>query len=509
VFTNEPGLLELASALEYLSAYPHGCLEQRMSQVTPDLALGGFLKKMELDTRFTPVLQNNVKRLLEELAQHQDEQGLFSYWPGTKGWVSLTAQGVELMTLAKKAGVPVDEKVRGRAVAALKAVLRSDYNVMIAGYRYDDQTAALGGLAAAGELDEHYAIELFHARKDFDLSSLAELTIAMSGKPQVFTPNLSAMKGELWDSVVFKQVKGQKVFDKLARDRNVWTGGYLGSTNGTLGAVFEALLRVDPSDARQTLLRDAVISRGSPSNGWGSTYDNRRVIAALGYYFEQSRPPVGTTSVQLPGVQGITLDAAHKAARRELSAEAPQTVNVSGSEVGMRAAYRYLASGPGDAVTAKKDGFIVGRSLTWYHADGSAPTHQDDEPGRTVKVAVGDVLELEATLVSDQARHHVALVVPFAAGLEPMNPELANASSDAKPSQVDSIAATYVQRLDQEVRYYFTELPAGSHRFYFRVRAASEGSFTHPAPWAEQMYREEVRGRGNGTRIVVSGTREK
>ncbi len=121
VFTNQAGLLELASALEYLSAYPHGCLEQRMSQVTPDLALGGFLKKLELDTRFTPVLQSNVKRLLEELSQHQDEQGFLGYWPGSRGWVSLTAQGVEFMSLAKKAGVPVDDKVRTRAIAALKA----------------------------------------------------------------------------------------------------------------------------------------------------------------------------------------------------------------------------------------------------------------------------------------------------------------------------------------------------------------------------------------------------
>ncbi len=175
----------------------------------------------------------------------------------------------------------------------------------------------------------------------------------------------------------------------------------------------------------------------------------------------------------------------------------------------MRAMYRYLAAAPGDTVEAKKDGFVVGRSLTWYHADGSAPTHQDDQPGRSLKVAVGDVMEIEATLVSVEARHHVALVVPFAAGLEPLNPELANAGADAKPSQADSLAATYVQRLDNEVRYYFTDLPAGSHRFYFRVRAASEGSFVHPAPFAEQMYREEVRGRGNGTRIIVSGTREK
>ena len=33
----------------------------------------------------------------------------------------------------------------------------------------------------------------------------------------------------------------------------------------------------------------------------------------------------------------------------------------------------------------------------------------------------------------------------------------------------------------------------------------SEGSFVHPAPYAEQMYRQEVRGRGEGMRVVVTG----
>jgi uncharacterized protein YfaS (alpha-2-macroglobulin family) len=88
VFTNQPGVLELASSLEYLSAYPHGCLEQRMSQVYPDLVLGSLLKKLELDTRFTPRVQQNTKQLLDEVAQYQDSSGFVGYWPGTSATCS-------------------------------------------------------------------------------------------------------------------------------------------------------------------------------------------------------------------------------------------------------------------------------------------------------------------------------------------------------------------------------------------------------------------------------------
>ena len=111
--------------------------------------------------------------------------------------------------------------------------------------------------------------------------------------------------------------------------------------------------------------------------------------------------------------------------------------------------------------------------------------------------------------MNDQARNHVAFVVPFAAGLEPLNPALENAGSEARPSQADSITPAYVQRLDNEVRYYFLQLPEGTHTFHFRVRAATEGSFVHPAPYAEQMYRQEVRGRGEGLRVVIQGEHEK
>ncbi len=182
--TNQPGVLELAAGLEYLSAYPHGCLEQRMSQVSPDLALGGLLKKLELDTRFTPQVQAATKRILEELKLYQDEQGFFSYWPGGRGDIALTAQGVEFMIAAKKAGVGIDDAVLKRAMEALKRVLRTDFSGLWAEYRFDQQTAALRALGRAGDLDENYLVELFNRRKGFGPVALADLTSSMAERPR-------------------------------------------------------------------------------------------------------------------------------------------------------------------------------------------------------------------------------------------------------------------------------------------------------------------------------------
>lgn len=508
VLTNQPGVLELASGLEYLSAYPHGCLEQRMSQVSPDLALGGLLKKLELDTRFTPQVQSSTKRILDELKLHQDEQGFFSYWPGGRGDIALTAQGVEFIVAAKKAGVSVDDAVHRRAMDALRRVLRTDFSGLWSDYRYDQQTAALRALGRAGELDENYLVELFNRRKGFSPVALADLTSAMAERPATFGANLTALKSELWDSVVFKLVKGQQVFDGIRGDRTSWSGLYLGSPTATTGAVWEALLRTDPSNPKHTMLRDALVSRGSPANGFGTTHANRRAIAALGLFLEKATLPQPKTTVSIAGVGDVTLDESKKAARRTTEQEQPLSLTVAGGPIGTRLQVKYLPLTPGDKAEPKKEGLIVSRSMTWLHSDGSAATHHDDTAGATFKVPQGEVLEIHTQLVNDEPRNHVALVVPIAAGFEPLNPNLENTSSDAKPSQADSLNATYVQRLDQEVRYYFTELPRGTFTFHFRVRASNEGSFVHPSPWAELMYREEVRGRGAGMRVVVTGGHE-
>lgn len=509
IFTNQPGLLELASGLEYLSAYPHGCLEQRMSQVSPELALGGFLKKLELDTRFTPLVQASTKRILDELKQHQDEQGFFSYWPGGKGDVALTAQGVEFMVSARKAGLTLDEAVLRRGIDALKRVLRTDFTGLWAEYRYNQQTAALRALGRVGELDENYLVELFAKRKSMDAVALADLTWAMSERPNIFESNLATLKGELWDSTLFKQVKGRAQFQGIRGDRASWSGAYLGSPAATTATVWEALLRVDPSNAKHTLIRDALLSQASAHSGFGTTHSNRRALAALGTYLERNTTPQPKTTVAVSGASEAVLDETKRAGRRTVESDTALGLSISGGTVSARVQQEYLPSGSGHAVEPQKEGFIVSRSLSWLHSDGSALTHHDDKPGASLAVPLGEILEIHTQLVTNDARHHVALIVPIAAGLEPLNPNLETSGSDAKPSTADSVSPTYVQRLDQEVRYYFTELPRGTHTFHFRVRASSEGQFVHPPPYAEQMYREEVRGRGAGMRVVVTGAHQK
>src|SRR5207247_1549249 len=84
---------------------------------------------------------------------------------------------------------------------------------------------------------------------------------------------------------------------------------------------------------------------------------------------------------------------------------------------------------------------------------------------------VGDLVEEHVQVVNPEERHYVAVVVPLAAGMEPLNPKLATASSDATAAGVLTLEPTYTAFLDDRLSFYYDTLPKGTFDFYFRARA--------------------------------------
>ena len=109
-------------------------------------------------------------------------------------------------------------------------------------------------------------------------------------------------------------------------------------------------------------------------------------------------------------------------------------------------------------------------------------------------------------IVNPADRHFVAVVVPLAAGMEPLNPNLATAPPEAKPTGSITLAPTYGAYLDDQAAFYYDTLPKGTYEFAFRTRATVPGSFVQPPAKAELMYDGAVRGNGAGARIEVSRT---
>ena len=94
--------LDLGRRLEYLLAYPHGCLEQTVSAAFPQLYLD---KLLELTPDKKARSETNVKAALEKLRRFQATNGGFGYWPGdddSNDWA--TSYGGHFAIEAQKAG---------------------------------------------------------------------------------------------------------------------------------------------------------------------------------------------------------------------------------------------------------------------------------------------------------------------------------------------------------------------------------------------------------------------
>jgi len=108
-------------------------------------------------------LERSVRETMEWIQSSVDGSGLTAYWPGGRGYVSLTAWVVQFLVEAQEAGFPVDRALREALERSLEQALRSDYSRFIDGESYAERTwalSALSSLSGAGRANEAYAAEL-------------------------------------------------------------------------------------------------------------------------------------------------------------------------------------------------------------------------------------------------------------------------------------------------------------------------------------------------------------
>ncbi len=114
-FSQNP-LVKYTDQLQKLVRYPHGCLEQKISKVFPQLKLRTYFMETPL-----PLVQNNpdfnVQQAVYSIQNQQLHTGAFSYWAGdytAHPWVSVYA--THFLIEAEKAGFDVNRSVIKKAI---------------------------------------------------------------------------------------------------------------------------------------------------------------------------------------------------------------------------------------------------------------------------------------------------------------------------------------------------------------------------------------------------------
>lgn len=508
--TPEPVLVKMLAALNFLAHYEHGCTEQRISKLFPELVLKDVMTRLGREIHTEPIKQmmNETFTYLEGCLS---TNGLYSYWPGSTGYVSLTAYVVEFLLEARKQGFQFDGKLLDRGIAALKESLRTDYRYFIDGQSFVERAEALTTLSIGGYFDDAYAHDLMARSLNMDLYSESKILHTFLAQQKPYKNAVEKLSQDLWKSVIFKLRDGKEAYGGLQYRQASWGGLILASEVKTMAAVARALYKAEPGNSRARLLMDELVNLGT-GDGWGSTNANAAALVALKDLLTDTKPSGKSYRLEVNFGKGPRIvETGGQVVTRIVDTDGitgtPGSFKLlsgaSGEPPLAWVSMEYVPAGTGDKIKARNDGFVVTRELLVYKEKDQPPSKIGAEAGKSLTLDMGTIVEEHLQVINSEARFYVAIKAPFAAGFEPLNPNLATAPPEASPVGTFTRQPDYAIYADDSVTFYFDTLPKGTYDFYYRLRGSVEGSYSHPPAKAELMYQLAVRGNSDGMRIIV------
>ncbi|HEY2015473.1 MAG TPA: MG2 domain-containing protein, partial [Bryobacteraceae bacterium] len=107
----------LFGALEYLTSYPYGCVEQTMSSFLPNIIVTQAVRDLGLKVTFDEAgLQQKIRAGLDRLYGFQHEDGGWGWWETDDTHPFMTAYVVAGLAQAKAAGAQVNDEVVQKGV---------------------------------------------------------------------------------------------------------------------------------------------------------------------------------------------------------------------------------------------------------------------------------------------------------------------------------------------------------------------------------------------------------
>ncbi len=515
IVARDPRLLAVVEGLGYLSGYPHGCLEQRISRLYPAVLLRDLLATLELPKGYAAG-DLSLPDLLAFMAACQSEDGLFAFWPGSTGYVGLTAYAVQFLLDCREAGTAVEPRLLEAALTALTRALRSDDPHLLSGFSGYERVEALAALEAAGRFDEGYANDLLAGAEGLTLYSQARLYALLHHRGLHASPAAAALGRRLQAGVVARREGEREVFAGLQARQGPRGDLVLSSEVRTVAALIEALSAIEAGSAKVGLLADDLIAR-SGERGWGNTRDNVAAMRAVRTLLTTRPAPAAgeETAIEVvsPAGRKRLATGGRPLSVFRLDETGPLSVSAPRGADGRQPLYLvahtdYVPMRRGSQVQAGNAGFAVSRELITVGSDGGPAGRFRAAVGQPIELPLDAVVEQHVTVVNFEERHFAAVSVPLACGFEPLNPHLAGAPKEAIPSGALTLPPSHALYADDRVVFYYDTLPKGTFHFWFRARASFSGAFSEPPAEAELLYEPAVRGRSDGAEIRIGPGRE-
>ena len=178
----------LFGALEYLTSFPYGCVEQTMSSFLPNIIVTAAVRDLGLKSNLDPAAtQEKIRAGLERLYSFQHEDGGWGWWQTDESHPFMTAYVVAGLAQAKSAGVEIkqDSMARGAAWVAQEFVKDPKLAADLRAYMQYS-------LALAGQPDVNGLGQVYAQRAKLSPYGLAVLGLAMELAKDVRASGIAA-----------------------------------------------------------------------------------------------------------------------------------------------------------------------------------------------------------------------------------------------------------------------------------------------------------------------------
>jgi uncharacterized protein YfaS (alpha-2-macroglobulin family) len=496
----------LFGALDYLTSYPYGCTEQTMSSFLPNIVVAQTLKDIPTaKIRASNDLDNKVRKGLDRLYAYQHGDGGWGWWKDDKSDPFMTAYVVDGLTMASRAGYPVDNWRHDQGRQKLSSLLSAGKNDN--GNPIDEETRAymIYAFTESGENDANYLDELYGKRNHLGPYGRALLALALQERKDARAPEVA------------KLIEGsaqQNEFEahwQTARVNDYGRDVYLDAEATSLS--LKALSQINPGSSLLPKAARWLVQNRRNGYYWLSTKETAFAIYGLTDYLKVSKElsPDYAFEVYLNGVKV----AEQHVGATEASNGETVTVWKKGGEIGPSNQIRIIKHGKGALyVSSALEYFTADENVAAESAGGLKITREylrllvsEDANGKASwkieplsgELRSGDMIVVRLRLTGPRAQY-VMIEDPIPAGAE----QVARVSGIYLNYSLGNWSDWYSNREFRDNRSaIFMDYFDGDATLQYAMRVEVPGEFKVAPARAELMYQPTVQANTANDRLRI------
>ena len=534
----EPSLAAgMSGALSYLEHFPYECTEQLVSRFLPNLFTARALAKLGLERpELKARLDAQVAVALQRLYTRQNPDGGWGWFGQNASDPYTSAYVLFGLTAAREHGYAVDEAVMARAADFLRRQLRPPASLNGYAPRGEEsprpvasgqaRVVALNRQAFFVYVLDRYAVstggqrplaeaQLLYEERE-RMAAYARGYLALTLRAQASVAATADQARNLLDGLAGQAVLSATGAHWEETATDWWT---MNTDTQTTAVVLAALVAVQPDHPLgPQVVRWLMSARNA--DRWQSTHETAWALIALTDWMAATGELQGAYawSVALNGqnrgrgdVTPATVDQAQtlRVAIGELLADAINTLALERTPGPGRMYYSaYLRTFlPVPDLPPVSRGLTVARRYLRHGAETPTPI---------TAAQVGEIIDVELTLVVPTTMHYLVVEDPIPAGTEPIDTSFATTPLTANDPTLQPqpepgreppwwfwLPAAFELK-DDRVGLFATELLPGAYTFRYQLRASIAGEFNVLPPRGEMMYFPEVFGHGAGSRFTIT-----